>query len=64
MGDDVNDLPCLGWVGLAASPSDGMPPVLAVAQLITARKGGEGAVRELADQILSSRSRKIQLLPG
>jgi 3-deoxy-D-manno-octulosonate 8-phosphate phosphatase (KDO 8-P phosphatase) len=56
MGDDVNDLPCLGWVGLPASPSDAMPPVLSVAHLITERRGGEGAVRELADQILSSRS--------
>jgi len=56
MGDDVNDLPCLGWVGLPVAPADAMPPVLSVAQLITERRGGEGAVRELADQILSSRS--------
>ena len=56
MGDDVNDLLCLGWVGLPAAPADAMPPVLSIAQLITERRGGEGAVRELADQILSSRS--------
>lgn len=55
MGDDVNDLACLQWVGVAAAPADAMPPVLSVAELITERNGGEGAVREFADQILSSR---------
>jgi YrbI family 3-deoxy-D-manno-octulosonate 8-phosphate phosphatase len=56
MGDDVNDLPCLEKAGLPCAPADAMPPILAVAALVTRRKGGEGAVRELADRILDSRS--------
>ena len=56
MGDDVNDLPCLEWVGLPCAPADATPPVLSVAALVTKRRGGEGAVRELADRVLAVRS--------
>jgi YrbI family 3-deoxy-D-manno-octulosonate 8-phosphate phosphatase len=56
IGDDVNDLPALGAVGLSASPADGMPPVLKVVRYVCKQKGGEGAVRELADLILAAQS--------
>ncbi len=53
MGDDVNDLPALEIAGLSAAPADAQPEVLAVARLIAKRQGGQGAVREILEQILS-----------
>ena len=54
MGDDVNDLPALELVGLAAAPADARPAVLRKAEFIATCKGGNGAVRELVDAILES----------
>lgn len=55
IGDDVNDLQALGAVGFSASPADGMPPVLKTVRYVCKHKGGEGAVREVADLILAAR---------
>jgi YrbI family 3-deoxy-D-manno-octulosonate 8-phosphate phosphatase len=54
IGDDVNDLAALKSVGLSAAPADGMPVVLHHVRYVCAKKGGEGAVRELADLILEA----------
>lgn len=54
IGDDVNDLQALGAVGFSASPADGMPPVLKTVRYVCKKKGGEGAVREVADLILAA----------
>ena len=51
MGDDVNDIPALEIAGLSAAPADAQPPVLAIAQLIATRCGGQGAVREILERI-------------
>jgi 3-deoxy-D-manno-octulosonate 8-phosphate phosphatase (KDO 8-P phosphatase) len=52
MGDDLNDLPAMQAAGFAACPGDAAPEVIAVADLVTSRPGGRGAVRELCDLIL------------
>jgi 3-deoxy-D-manno-octulosonate 8-phosphate phosphatase (KDO 8-P phosphatase) len=57
MGDDVNDLPAMAVVGLAAAPANAQPAVKAKAALITAQSGGFGAVRELLDAILAKQAR-------
>lgn len=54
IGDDVNDLQTLGAVGFSAAPADGMPVVLKTVRYVCKHKGGEGAVREVADLILSA----------
>jgi 3-deoxy-D-manno-octulosonate 8-phosphate phosphatase (KDO 8-P phosphatase) len=54
IGDDLGDLEALRCVGLAIAVADAMPPVLKAAHYITQRKGGEGAVREVCDLILSA----------
>jgi 3-deoxy-D-manno-octulosonate 8-phosphate phosphatase (KDO 8-P phosphatase) len=54
MGDDVNDLPAMALAGLAAAPAGAQPAVCRQAALVTGRRGGEGAVRELIDLILQS----------
>jgi YrbI family 3-deoxy-D-manno-octulosonate 8-phosphate phosphatase len=54
IGDDVNDIEALKAVGLSASPADGLPQVVRVVKYVCRKKGGEGAVRELADMILEA----------
>ena len=54
VGNDVNDLECLRWVGLPIAVCDAMPEVLAIAKWITTKPGGHGAVREVCDLLLES----------
>lgn len=51
MGDDVNDLELMKAVGLSITASDAVDEILEYADIITERKGGEGAVREICDAI-------------
>ena len=55
VGDDVNDLAALKAVGFSAAPADGLPSIRQVVRHVCRKKGGEGAVREVADLILSAR---------
>jgi YrbI family 3-deoxy-D-manno-octulosonate 8-phosphate phosphatase len=55
MGDDVNDVGALQTVGYAAAPADCVEHVRQVVHYICQKKGGEGAVREVIDMILSAR---------
>ncbi len=54
IGDDVNDLEALRAVGFSAAPADAMPSVLKAVHYVCEKKGGEGAVREVADLILAA----------
>lgn len=56
IGDDFIDLPAMEIVGLAAAPADAQPATRSKAQLVTRRNGGQGAVRELLDEILKNRT--------
>lgn len=56
VGNDVNDIECMQWVGLPIAVADGVPEVRRVAQLITSQLGGYGAVREVADWILAAKA--------
>jgi len=56
MGDDVNDLPVFGRVGLSACPADAMAAVRAQADFVAAAAGGRGAARELCDLVLGART--------
>lgn len=54
MGDDWPDLPLLARAQLAATPTNGHAENRAIAHFITSSRGGEGAVRELCDLILTA----------
>jgi YrbI family 3-deoxy-D-manno-octulosonate 8-phosphate phosphatase len=56
IGDDVNDIEVLKAVGLSAAPADGLPQVIGIVDYVCRQKGGDGAVRELAEMILLSRN--------
>jgi 3-deoxy-D-manno-octulosonate 8-phosphate phosphatase (KDO 8-P phosphatase) len=53
MGDDVNDLAAMELAGMAAAPADARPAVRLKADVVTEASGGNGAVREVVDMILS-----------
>lgn len=52
MGDDWPDLPLLARAGLACAPPGAHAQALAVADHVTTRASGQGAVRELCDLLL------------
>ena len=55
VGDDVGDLPAMKIVGLPIAVKEAVPPVRRAAHYITKAGGGHGAIREIADLILSAR---------
>ena len=54
VGDDVPDLPVLRAVGFSAAPANARDPVRKKVRYVCKAKGGEGAVREVADLILAA----------
>jgi N-acylneuraminate cytidylyltransferase len=52
MGNDINDLGCMSWVGLPIAVADAEPEAKQIAVLTTAHAGGQGAVREICDDWL------------
>ena len=57
VGDDLNDLAVRPVVGLLFAPADACRPVRRGADAVLRRRGGDGAVRELAERILQGRGR-------
>jgi len=56
IGDDFIDVPAMAVVGLAAVPADAQPNAKSKAHLVTVHDGGHGAVREVLDAILESKT--------
>lgn len=54
-GDDEPDVPALAWAGLALSVPNAHDCAKQAAHAITTRNGGDGAVREMCDLIISAR---------
>ncbi|MBI4850822.1 MAG: HAD hydrolase family protein [Acidobacteria bacterium] len=54
IGDDLPDLPVMQKVGLAIAVKTSVKELKAVANLVTKRKGGKGAVREAIEFILKA----------
>lgn len=63
VGNDINDLDCLKWVGCAVAVRDSHPEVLSVAHIVLDNDGGKGAVRELCEMILSRRGVRMPVAP-
>ncbi|MEI6610051.1 MAG: HAD family hydrolase [Deltaproteobacteria bacterium] len=55
MGDDVNDLSAIALAGFSATPANAHDSVKEKVMLITKHSGGQGAVRELVDFILTNK---------
>ncbi len=55
VGDDLNDLPVLEAVGCPMTVADATDEAIAAALFVTKKKGGEGAVREICDLIVTAK---------
>ena len=53
VGDDLNDLPVFGAVGCPMAVADATDEALTSVLFVTKKKGGDGAVREICDLIVS-----------
>ncbi len=56
MGDDLPDIPCMQRAGLSACPADAAREVKQIAALVSNHRGGDGAVREILELILDSKT--------
>jgi len=54
IGNDINDLACMNAVGLAVAVKKPHPKLMAVADFVTEKEGGNGAVREICDLIIQN----------
>ncbi|MBD0831693.1 KdsC family phosphatase [Aestuariibaculum sediminum] len=52
MGDDIPDHAVMKRVGLPSCPQDAVPEIKSVSKYISHKKGGEGAVRDVIEQVL------------
>ena len=57
VGDDIVDLPVMRRAGLSFAVADAEPYVRDAADVVTERKGGQGAVREVIDLLLRASGR-------
>ncbi len=57
MGDDLPDLAVIRCVGLGITPANGSSTLAQQAHWQTARRGGDGAVREVAEMILGAQGK-------
>lgn len=55
VGDDVIDLPPMRMAGLAVAVANAVDEVKAAADLVTQKKGGEGAAREVIELVMKAR---------
>jgi 3-deoxy-D-manno-octulosonate 8-phosphate phosphatase (KDO 8-P phosphatase) len=61
VGDDLNDLAVRPAIGLLVCTADAVGPLRHRADWVLDRKGGDGAVRRLAEEILRARGEWAQL---
>lgn len=52
MGDDIPDYPVMKLVALAACPKDAVPEIQEISLYISQKKGGNGCVRDVIEQVL------------
>ena len=52
MGDDIPDYPVMKEVGLPCCPKDAAPEIQNISKYISQKKGGNGCVRDVIEQVL------------
>lgn len=62
VGDDLNDLPALAIVGMPCAVANAVSEVKDCAKYIAAHDGGQGAVREIIEVILTAQGKWDQVL--
>lgn len=57
MGDDIPDYEVMKMVGIAACPADAAEEIKSISVYISDRKGGEGCVRDVIEQVLRAQGK-------
>ncbi|CAN5578265.1 HAD-IIIA family hydrolase [soil metagenome] len=52
MGDDVPDLASMKLCGIASCPADAAPEIKEISIYVSGKKGGEGCVRDVIEQVI------------
>lgn len=52
IGDDMPDYTCMQQVGAAIAPADAVEDIKKISHYVSAKKGGEGVVREIIEKVL------------
>lgn len=60
IGDDLNDEAPLRFAGVSVTVADGHPKIRAIVDYVTRARGGEHAVREVAELILIAQGRDVR----
>jgi len=60
MGDDIPDIKAMEYVGVPVCPADAAEEIKAVSLYISDRKGGEGCVRDVIEQVLRAKGEWLQ----
>jgi 3-deoxy-D-manno-octulosonate 8-phosphate phosphatase (KDO 8-P phosphatase) len=60
--DDLADIPLMRRAGLPVSVANGIPEIKALARWVTRSRGGDGAVREFAEELLKARGDWVRLV--
>jgi 3-deoxy-D-manno-octulosonate 8-phosphate phosphatase (KDO 8-P phosphatase) len=59
MGDDLVDLQIMKEIGIPTCPIDAVPEIKAVSLYISDKKGGEGCVRDVIEQVMRSQGKWV-----
>lgn len=62
IGDDLNDYQMLKSAGMSFSPENAVIDILNIVDIVLTHKGGEGAVREMIETIISKNGEKEEFL--
>ncbi len=62
IGDDLTDVPLLLRAGFRAAPANARPEVKPLVDLVTAARGGDGAVREVIEVLLRAQGKWAEIL--
>jgi 3-deoxy-D-manno-octulosonate 8-phosphate phosphatase (KDO 8-P phosphatase) len=60
--DDLADIPLMKRAALPVSVANGIPEIKALAKWVTRVRGGDGAVREFAEELLKARGDWVRLV--
>ncbi len=58
VGNDINDIPAMKYVGCGVAPADSYPEVKQICDILLTNNGGYGAVREICDMVSMAKSIK------
>lgn len=59
MGDDLVDFQIMQIIGVPTCPVDAVPEIKAISQYISDKKGGQGCVRDVIEQVMRSQGKWV-----